>query len=75
MPQTDAANLTRSETTFTDGREVRSGCQQSSSSSQNLSESPSSSAFSGFEGLSPAKTLKTTSDPVHLPNGNAPVRT
>ena len=75
IPQAEAANLTRSETTFTDGREVRSVCQQSSSSFQTLSESPSSSAFSGFEGLSPAKTLKTTSDPVDLPNGNVPVRT
>ena len=75
MPQTEAAPLIRSETSFIDGRELRSGCQQSSSSFQTLLERPSSSEFVGFEGLPPSKTLKTTSDPDNLPNGSVPVRT
>ena len=73
-PQTEAAPLTRSETSFIDGREVRSVCQHSSSSFQTLSESPSSGAFAGFKGFAPAKALKTASDP-DSPNGSVPVRT
>jgi hypothetical protein len=75
IPQIEAAILTRSETSLIDGREKRSVCQQSSSSFQTLSESPSSSAFAGFEGLSSPKTLKTASDPENSPNGSVPVRT
>ena len=75
MPQTEAAPLTRSETSLTDGREVRSVCQQSSSSFQISLESPSSNAFAGFEGFSPAKALQTASDPENSLNGNVPVRT
>ena len=67
--------MTRSKTSLTNGREIRSACQQSSSSFQTSSESPSSSAFAGFEGLSPAKALKTASDPENSPNGSVPVRT
>ena len=75
IPQREAAPLTRSETLSIGGREVRSGCQESSSNFQTLSERPSSSAFAGLEGLSPTRTLKTTSDPDNLPNGSFPVRT
>jgi len=75
MPQAEAAALKWVEASFIDGREVRSVCQQSSSSFQTLSESPSSSAFVGFEGCSPLKTLYTTSNTGSPPNGSAPVRT
>jgi hypothetical protein len=75
MPQIEAAILTWSETSFIDGRENRSVFQQSSSNLQTLSESPSSSAFAGFEGFSPANALKTSSDPENSPNGSVPVRT
>jgi len=75
MPQTEAAALTRTETSVIDGREVRSVCQQSSNSFQTSSERPSLSAFAGFEGFSPLKTLKTSSDPDSLPNGSVPVST
>ena len=75
MLQTEAAPLTRVETSLINGREIRSVCQQSSSSFQTSSESPSSSAFAGFDGLSPLKTSTTTSYFDILPNGNVPVRT
>ena len=75
MPQAEAAALTRAETPSTDGREVWSVFQQSSSSSQTSSERPRLSASAGFEGLPPTTTLKTTSDPDILPNGSFPVRT
>ena len=75
VPQTDAAALTRSKTFLTGGRRVRSCCQQSSRSFQTLSERPSSSAFAGFNGFPPPKTLNTTSDVDNLPNGGVPVST
>ena len=74
-PQVEAADLTQAETSLTDGREAESVFQQSSSSLQTSSESPSSIAFSGFRGFSPPKTLKITSGPSSLPNGKDPVRT
>jgi len=75
IPQTEAAPLTRSETSLIDGRESRSVCQQSSSNFQTSSERPSSSASVGLEGHSPAKALKTASDPENSPDGSVPVRT
>jgi len=75
VPQIEAAVLTRLETSITDGRSLRSLCQQSSSSFQTLSERPSSRAFVGFEGVPPPKTLNTTSGPGSLPNGSVPVST
>ena len=74
-PQVEAADLTQAETSFTDGREAHLAFQQSSSSLQASSESPSSIAFSGFRGFSPPKILKITSGPSSLPNGKDPVRT
>ena len=75
VPQIDAAAFTQSKTPFIEGRSVRWVCQQSSSSSQTLSERPSSSAFVGFDGFFPSMTLNTTSDPDSVPNGSVPVST
>jgi len=75
MPQTEAAPVTRVETSLIDGRENRSASQQSSSSFQTSSEIPSPCAFPGFEGLSPPKALKTASDPENSPDGSIPART
>lgn len=74
-PQTHAAALTRAKTSFIDGRSVGSVRQQSSSSSQTLSEIPRSGASVGFEGRSPPKTFSTTSGPDSFPNGDVPVST
>ena len=60
---------------MTGGRRVRSVCQLSSRSLQTLPERPSSSAFAGFNGFPPSKTLNTTSDVDSLPNGGVPVST
>ena len=75
VPQAEAAALTRPKTSFINGRRVRWVCQQSSNSFQTLSEIPSSSALSGFDGLPPSTTLNTTSDPDNFPNGSVPVST
>ena len=75
VAQAEATDLRRARTSSTGGRSRRSVCQQSSSNIQSSSERPSSSAFVGLEGLSPSKTLTTTSDLVCLPNGSVPVST
>lgn len=75
VPQTEAATLTRLETSVTDGRSLRSLCQESSSSFQTFSERPSPDAFSGFKGLPPSNTLNTISGPGSPPNGSVPVST
>ena len=75
IPQTDAAASIRRERSATNGRRVGWVCQLSSSSSQTLSERPSSNAFAGFEGFPPPTTSNTTSDEESLPNGSVPVST
>ena len=75
MRHADAADLIRARTSLTGGRRPRSVGQESSRSFQTSSEKPRLSAFVGFEGLVPLKTLITTSGPVCLPNGIVPVST
>ena len=72
VPQIDAAAVTRPKTFFTDGRSVRSVCQQSSNSFHTSSERPISSAFTGFRGVSPSRTPNTASSSL---NGSVPVST
>lgn len=72
MPQIDAATLRRPKTSLTGGRSIRLVSQQSSNNFHTPSERPVSSAFTGFNGFSPSRTLNTASSSL---NGNVPVST
>lgn len=73
--QTEAARPIRSKTSSIDGRSTRWVSQQSSNNFHTLSERPSSSAFSGLEGLPPSKTFDIIMSSGILPKGVVPVRT